>query len=233
MVRTVRDRKGQGLRKPVQEVVVISDSQEYVDDITELSAYVKEEVFTFNIKATTEEGDYVETKAVPNGRALGSKFKGESAKIRKAINADAINIAKTLRKDGKVIIEGNELTTEDIDLVSSCKGTVSGYESNSDGQTVVLVDMNQNEETLIEGSAREVLARVQQLRKRAGLNITDKVGVYYETTDETFLATFAKKTPFMEQSLGSVIKPVAERTDADKVLIEQALDELTLVLVMA
>eukprot|EP01060_Flectonema_neradi_P018537 TRINITY_DN253_c13_g1_i1.p1 TRINITY_DN253_c13_g1~~TRINITY_DN253_c13_g1_i1.p1 ORF type:complete len:1203 (+),score=327.51 TRINITY_DN253_c13_g1_i1:371-3610(+) len=233
MVRTIRDRAGKGLRKPVREVVVISDDQQYVDDITELSDYVKEEVFTFNLKATTEEGDYVETKAVPNNRALGAKYKGESAKIRKAINADALNVAKMLRKDKKVTLAGCELTSEDIDLVSSCKEGVSGYESHASGQTVVLVDMTDDEETLVEGTVREILSRVQQLRKRAGLSITDKVGVYFETTDETFEKAFTKKLDFMQDSLKSKISPLAERTDKDKILVEQVLEELTLVLVMA
>eukprot|EP00754_Rhynchopus_humris_P013889 Rhum_TRINITY_DN14347_c0_g1::Rhum_TRINITY_DN14347_c0_g1_i2::g.79604::m.79604/K01870/IARS, ileS; isoleucyl-tRNA synthetase len=279
-IRTVRDREGLGIRKPVREIIIINADPEFVEDIKSLEDYVKEEVNAFAIKVTSEEGEWVETRAEGNAAVLGKKY-GKSAKdVRAAIATDPLAVAKQILREGKASVGGFDLTEEDVNLVRNfrkgvttelecpyCGATAdkkgerfvsskalaahmakcskkpagaavevpetkSGCAWIADGRTLMLVDVSQDEATICEGTARELMSRVQQLRKRAGLKMMDKVKVFFETEDEVYSNAFSKKLEDIQTALGSQVLPYASKTDADELLVEQALEEPALKLAL-
>eukprot|EP01059_Diplonema_ambulator_P030802 TRINITY_DN542_c0_g1_i1.p2 TRINITY_DN542_c0_g1~~TRINITY_DN542_c0_g1_i1.p2 ORF type:complete len:1177 (+),score=542.87 TRINITY_DN542_c0_g1_i1:424-3954(+) len=234
MVRTIRDRKGLGNRKPLREVIVVHSDAEFISDVEEMAEYVKEETNCFELSCTTKEEQYVIVSAEGDPKALGKKFGKEASAIKTAILEDAVNVATEVMKGGKVTVCGQELTADDIKLVRSFKENVTKHETFTDGETLVMCDVTQDEEVIVSGTAREVIAKVQQLRKRAGLDMTDKVKVFYTTEDEIFAKAFETKLEMIESALQSTVKPLSEKT-TEELIAEQVIEEppLTLVLTRA
>lgn len=187
MVRTIRDRKGIGLRKPVKEIVVIHRDAQFLADVEAMSGYIREEVNTFEVKTTSEEDKWVTTAADPNVPKIGARFKKEGKKFADAVRADPAGVAAKLLADGKVTLHGEDLTETEVNLVRTFRPGVSDYETHTDGKVLVLMSTLRDEAVLVEGAAREFVSRVQTLRKRAKLQMTDKVSVWWECDDEILI----------------------------------------------
>merc|ERR1719481_2480556 len=89
----------------------------------------------------------------------------------------------------KLVIQGHDIVAEDIRIMYSFAGDKSKelsekYEADSAGDILVMLDTTPDEEMLEEGVAREVINRVQKLRKSAGLKVDDKVTMYYTVTPQ-------------------------------------------------
>jgi len=87
---------------------------------------------------------------------------------------------------GSLTVAGYELSGEELLLKKEFKGDTSIYqaESSQDGSLLVVLDTRQDERVLAQATARELVNRVQKLRKRVGLKLTDVVEIYYETAEK-------------------------------------------------
>eukprot|EP01065_Artemidia_motanka_P038218 TRINITY_DN47073_c0_g1_i1.p1 TRINITY_DN47073_c0_g1~~TRINITY_DN47073_c0_g1_i1.p1 ORF type:complete len:1223 (+),score=416.15 TRINITY_DN47073_c0_g1_i1:94-3669(+) len=183
LVRATRDRKGIGMRKPVKEIVVIHREKEYLDDVMCMQSYIKEEVNTFDIKASTNQSDWVTSEAEPCMPGLGRRFKKEQGKFAEEIKKNAKEICRCLLSGERVVVCGEVLTTDEITLKHEFKTGVEGYEANIDGDLMILLCTEQDERVLLEGAEREFCSRVQSLRKHAQLRMEDKIVVRWQCDD--------------------------------------------------
>lgn len=119
------------------------------------------------------------------------KFKKDAAKIRKALPALTADQIHAFLESGKVTVEGHELLAEDLRVNRGLKQdpATANYEPAIDGQVMVLLDSFAYPELAQEGLMREVLNRVQRLRKRAGLVPTDDVKLAYTVLASSSAAT--------------------------------------------
>ena len=87
-------------------------------------------------------------------------------------------------KNGTINVLNHELGQEDLRIMYNFgeKGTSSKYEAHSDNDVLVLLDCTPDQSMLDEGIAREVVNRIQKLRKKAGLQPQDEVTLYYRVT---------------------------------------------------
>eukprot|EP01061_Rhynchopus_euleeides_P011106 TRINITY_DN20685_c0_g1_i6.p2 TRINITY_DN20685_c0_g1~~TRINITY_DN20685_c0_g1_i6.p2 ORF type:complete len:1175 (+),score=597.81 TRINITY_DN20685_c0_g1_i6:43-3567(+) len=233
MVRTVRDRKGLGVQKPVKKVIVINADSQYAADMKELEEFVREEVNCFELECTTEEGDWVLTRAEAEPAKIGKKYGKNRKAVNDAIATDPEGVARSILQTGKASVGGFDLVEEDVKLVRSFRAGVTGYETHTDGRTLVLVNVERDADAEAEASARAFVSRVQKLRKRAGLAMTDKIKVFFETTDPVYSKTLATKLASIAQALGSTVAPIAVMTDFGGILVEQDLEGLRVVLTRA
>jgi len=83
-------------------------------------------------------------------------------------------------------LAGYELSSEELLLKKEFKGDTSIFqaEASQDGTLLVVLDTRQDERVLAQATARELVNRVQKLRKRVGLKLSDVVEIYYETEDK-------------------------------------------------
>jgi len=194
LVRLVRDRKGLGLRKPVKEVVVIHREAGVVEDVKAMRSYIMEEVNTFDVVATTAAGEWVTTTAEPCKPGLGKRFKQEKDKwIKKVESRSQEELVRDLVATGKVTVDGEDLTTDEISLVYTFREDRKSYEYASDDGLLVLMSTEQNQAVILEGAAREFASRVQALRKHAQLRMEDKVTVLWSSDNETLIAALEQK----------------------------------------
>lgn len=149
--------------------------EEYCDIIKE-ELNVKDVAFTDDVEAFTT------YTFKPQLRTLGKKY----GKLVPAIGAylkevDGTEFMAALRKDGKVsfTLDGEqvELETDDVLVDTAQKG---GFVSSGDNEVTVVLDTNLTPALVEEGFVREIVSKVQTMRKEADFNVTDRIRVYHD-----------------------------------------------------
>ena len=183
MVLALRIKVNIKVRQPLQAIMIpaIDDAQkqhiEAVKDLVMNEVNVKELRFV--------EGSGVLVKKVKcNFRTMGKKFgklmKGIAA-VMSALEQDQIEL---LEKQGwlNVDVEGQSVTVEsaDVDIISE---DIPGWLVSNEGNLTVALEVELNDDLRNEGMARELINRVQNMRKEAGFEITDRICVYVSHND--------------------------------------------------
>jgi isoleucyl-tRNA synthetase len=183
--RTARERSNIGLKTPLLTLVVLADEQ-ILDDVKSLESYVREELNVQNIVLTTDEDKYnVRLQANVDWPTLGKKLKKDAQKIRKALPSLTNEDLRKFLQEKTITIEGIQLGETDLTVtrgVADVKDTAPGaakWESSSDSEVIVLLDSTLHPELMDQGLVRELINRVQRLRKKAGLTPTDDVIMEY------------------------------------------------------
>ncbi|XP_012540507.2 isoleucine--tRNA ligase, cytoplasmic isoform X2 [Monomorium pharaonis] len=189
--RIVRDRKVIPTKYPLPEIVVIHQDAEVLKDISSLKSYVLEEL---NVKKLTVTGDKekygVTLRAEPDHKTLGARLKGEFKQIIQAIKELSDEQLQKFVVTKEIFVQGHKLEEQDLRLMFSFTGPAAEqlsqqYEAHGEGNLLILLDITADEAMHNEGIAREVINRVQKLRKKARLVPSDEAIAYYEIKDKS------------------------------------------------
>jgi isoleucyl-tRNA synthetase len=182
LVRVLRDRIGIPVKMPVRQVIVVHPDKGFLEDVAKMAHYIAHEVNCFEV-TFSEEGEYVITKLDANMAVLGKRLKKEATSIRQALTTmGPQEVQEFIKNEGGVVL-GHPLTMEDVKVLRTFREGIENFESNTDRDVVVLVDKRSDEALMNSWHAREFVNRVQQLRKKAKLAITDRVDVYFSCED--------------------------------------------------
>ncbi len=167
------------VRQPIAAVHIDGSLKELIGDLTGL---IKEEL---NVKEVVYESDlssFMDFAVKPDfkicGKELGSKVKTLDAYLK---NTDAAVFIKALRAAGnaEVILDGEKVTlTEDmLDIRISAR---AGFDVQTQDNLFIIINTELTPELIAEGYARELISKVQQLRKTAGYEVADRIALTVE-----------------------------------------------------
>jgi len=195
LVRLGRDRRNISLKMPLKQLLVISTNENVLNSVRKLEAYIKSEVNILDIEVSREEKKWCTVSAEPNNKLIGQRFGKEAKEIKAALKGLSEEQLLTLLKDQAISLKGHELNTEEILVVRSFKGDSSVYEAcaSSEGDVIVALDIRKDRNILQQRIAREILNRIQKLRKKAGLNMSDNVEAFFSESGENGIITEAIK----------------------------------------
>ncbi|MFI3208124.1 MAG: isoleucine--tRNA ligase [Eubacteriales bacterium] len=147
---------------------------------------VAEELNVKTVKFTEDVRDFTSYSFKPQMRTVGPKYGKLLGGIKNALlELDGNATMDTLNAEGKITLEVNgesvELLTEDL-LIDTAQ--MEGYISENDNGITVVLDTNLSESLLEEGLVRELISKIQTMRKEADFQVTDKITVTYEGTDK-------------------------------------------------
>jgi isoleucyl-tRNA synthetase len=220
LVRVLRDQMVIPMKRPVRQVVIVHPDQEYLDDVSKVVDYIKDEVNTFEVILSSD-GEYVETKLDANFEVLGKKYRKEMPAIRKGIQAmSPADVAKFL-SEGKAVVADKELTLEDVKVLRQVKEGVSDFQSNTDNDVVVLVDKREDQELIDSWRAREFVNRVQQLRKKAKLQVSDQVDVYFEAEEADLTMSILNCKEQVSQTLSGLWTTLDQKPSDAELIAEE------------
>ena len=145
------------------------------------------------------DGDLVDISVKANFKSLGAKFGGAVQEISKAIaSTDATALVKTLRSTGNTKVGTWEIALEDLVITEVPK---SGWSvSSHDGESVAL-DLELTPALIAAGSVREVIRFIQERRKSDGLDISDRINLTWNATDEIAAAIESDKQHIADEVL--------------------------------
>ena len=185
LVLGLRKKERLRVRQPLQKIMVPALSADFAKNIQHISELILSEV---NVKELEllEEGNGMLLKSIkPNFKTIGPKY-GKQMKAIAAIVAgftqeDIASIESTNAWKG--VIEGTEINLDggDFDIIAQ---DIPGWLVSSENGITVALDITLTEELRQEGIARELINRVQNLRKDSGLEVTDKINLFVECSSE-------------------------------------------------
>lgn len=159
----------------------------------DLQQEFKAEVNVQDVQSLADQGDdLVEVSVKPNFRALGKRFGKGTQAVATALTAlPAAQVVAQLRSSGEVavVVNGSSETLGPEDVVVTERPVAGWSVASTDGATVAL-DLSLTEELLALGHVREIVRTVQEARKLAGLEITDRIDLRFQGGDDA-AAVFA------------------------------------------
>ncbi len=170
------------VRQPISEVLIDGKNKELIGDLDSL---VKEELNVKNITYITDLSKYMNFEVKPNFKVVGKIF---GPRIKKY----AEELTKLTETDIKFIQNGEPFTiniddelydiTEDmIDVRVSAK---EGYDVAKENNNFIILNTTLTDELIYEGIARELISKVQNLRKQKDFDVADRINLYYEASDK-------------------------------------------------
>ncbi|EDU42320.1 IleS Isoleucyl-tRNA synthetase [Pyrenophora tritici-repentis] len=206
--RICRDRANKGLKIPLKTLVVIHPEQQYLDDVKSLENYICEELNIRDLVLSSDEEKYkVQYSATADFSVLGKKLKKDAIKVKKALPGLTSQQIKDYLKAGEMTVDSITLEAEDLMVKRSLAKDDANkdQEFNTDNDVLIILDVASYPELEQEGLAREVIRRVQDLRKKAGLVPTDDVGMEYRVLSDPdgldLEKAFENQGPLFEKAL--------------------------------
>lgn len=229
--RNIRESKAISLKTPLKELVILHSDPSYLKDVESLKTYIIDELNVRNLVITSDESAYgVEYTAVADWPVLGKKLKKDAKTVKAALPNVSSQEVQEFVKLGKITVAGIDLVSEDLQVQRGLPaGKSQDKEVRSERDVLIILDVQIYPELQSEGYARELVNRIQRLRKLSGLNTTDDVRVQYEVVKDTidFERVIADNRALLEKSTK---RPLAHFTDeADKVIAneEQSINDTT------
>ncbi|MCI8713726.1 MAG: isoleucine--tRNA ligase [Ruminococcus sp.] len=168
-------------RQPIGQMFVKAEFElpEYYEEI------ITDELNVKNVKFTGDVRKFTSYNFKPQLKTVGPKYGKLLGGIKNALNSidgneamDELNASGSLKLD----INGQEVVLFKEDLLIET-AQAEGYVSENDGNVTVVLDTNLSEELLEEGFVREIVSKVQTMRKEAGFEVMDKIFVTYEGSE--------------------------------------------------
>ncbi len=182
LILSLRKKVNIKVRQPLQKVLIPAMDIEMADNIKLVEEIIKAETNIKEIDILAHDNDFIRKKAKANfktlGKKLGGKMKWAAAEIEKF---DDSMIDKVLKGDyilnAEAVANGEEPVTigvEDLEIITD---EIPGYEIAGKGFITVALDVTISPALKAEGNARELVNRIQTLRKETGLELTDRISV--------------------------------------------------------
>ena len=211
LTRQSRDRVTIGLKQPLKTLVIIHKDQQYLDDIKSLEGYITEELNVRDLVLSSDEDKYnVQYSVSADWPVLGKKLKKDVQKVKKALPDLSSKECKAYLADGKIHVAGIELIEGDLVVKRSLgeagsDGAPKNQEPNSDNDVLTILDTAIYPELAQEALAREIVRRVNDVRKKAGLKPTDDVKMEYRVKEDPentgIEKAFEEQASFIEKAL--------------------------------
>ena len=175
-------------RQPLAKVFVCAEGATKLS--ADLADIAKEELNVKELEYLSQATDFIKYNLKPQLKTLGPKYGKNLGLIKKFFaECDATEVVSTVKKGEvyKVNYEGVdfEFTADDLLISSESK---EGFVAESDFGITVVLDTNVTPELKLEGDVREIISKIQTMRKDAGFEVTDKIKVYFETSGEALNA---------------------------------------------
>tara|TARA_B100000809_G_scaffold4361_1_gene4624 strand:- start:43874 stop:47281 length:3408 start_codon:yes stop_codon:yes gene_type:complete len=181
MVLSLRKKEMIKVRQPLQRVMIPVLDERDREDILAIQHLIISEVNVKEIELIDDASGILVKNIKPNFKVLGPKYGKEIRFVGAAVQTFTQDDIATLEKDGKMSLEINgksvDLTLEEVEISSQ---DIEGWLVANQGGLTVALDVTINEQLRKEGVARELINRIQNIRKDSGFEVTDKIHLIIE-----------------------------------------------------
>ncbi|CAM3917055.1 isoleucine--tRNA ligase [Flavobacterium jumunjinense] len=211
LVLSLRAKEKIKVRQPLQKVMIpVLDERQRLE-IEAVSDLIKAEVNVKEVELLDDASGVLVKQIKPNFKALGPRFGKDMGLISKEIQEFNQEQIAIIEKHGEIVLEISgkivNLTTEDVEISSQ---DIPGWlVANADGVTVAL-DITISDELRNEGVARELVNRIQNIRKDSGFEVTDKIKVQIQKNDIIELAVKENEVYIKSETLTNELVFVEE-----------------------
>lgn len=216
LVLSLRKKEMIKVRQPLQKIMIPVLDENQRKEIEAVSDLIKAEVNVKEIVLLDDASGVLVKQIKPNFKTLGPRFGKEMGLIAKEIGSFSQEQISELEKNGgiSIAISGKSinLTSGDVEITSQ---DIEGWLVANSGNITVALDITITKELQKEGIARELVNRIQNLRKDSGFEVTDKIKV------------FVQRDGILEEAVKSNEEYIKTETLTEELIIKDTIDDGT------
>ena len=226
MVLALRRKVNIKVRQPLSKLVIPVISEEVRSQLEKVESLILAEVNVKQAEFITDTTGIITKKIKPNFRTLGKKYGSNMKSIAAALAQLDQKTISAIQAAGTYTLQiaGIDVTLECEDYEISSED-MPGWLVSSEGSLTIALDINVTPELLAEGIARELVNRIQNIRKDSGFELTDRIEVVIYASGEDFASIEASLAQYKDYlasqtlALGVALSPLCE-AGADGVEVE-------------
>ena len=184
LVLSLRAKEKIKVRQPLQKIMIPVNSPAQREEILAISDLIKHEVNVKQVELLEDASDILVKQIKPNFKSLGPRFGKDMKLIANTIQGLQANDIKQIEEKGGLDIEINgksiRLQLDDVEITSQ---DIEGWLVANQGAITVALDVTISEPLRAEGIARELVNRIQNLRKDSGFEVTDRIAVFLKADE--------------------------------------------------
>jgi len=208
LVRTMREKASIKVRQPLKRILLAVSDAAAGEEYRLVSEIIMEEVNVHKIEYIEDEGSVISKKVKPNFKTLGPRFGKEMKALAEAIRIMSHKQIAVLEKEGQLALELDgrvfDLVREDVEIMHE---DIEGWLVASDEANGIMValDTEMTEELEMQGLARELVSRIQALRKESGLEITDRISLSLQGSEKLLDAVKFNEASIKSETLATTL----------------------------
>ncbi len=215
MILALRKKANKKVRQPLQKAVIPVSSENVLRQLQHVADLIKTEVNIKELQVVTDENSTIKLvkRIKPNFKTLGKKYGKQMKEIAAAVAGFAQEEIATIETQGSILLAlaSGEVCIEIADVEIATED-MPGWLVANEGNLTIALDIEVSEALRQEGVARELVNRIQNIRKTSGYEITDKISVNIEAREEITEAVENHKDYIASQVLATSLC-VVEKID--------------------
>jgi len=198
LVLSLRAKEKIKVRQPLQKIMVPISNETQKNEILAVANLIKSEVNVKEVEVLEDASDILVKQIKPNFKVLGPRFGKDMKAVAQAVNNFKAEDIKNIEQNGNLDVEINEkiitLEKSDVEITSQ---DIEGWLVASSGTLTVALDVTLTDDLKKEGIARELVNRIQNLRKDSGFELTDRIAVQFKK-DEKIINAINKNLEYIK-----------------------------------
>ena len=221
MILSIRKKENIRVRQPLNKIQIPVLDDAFKKKIEAVKDLILSEVNVKAIEFVDESKTQIVKNLKLNFKTLGKKCGKDMKAVQAFANENAQAIISSIEKTNKYDLTVNGTTytleNEDVEIIPV---DIPGWKVANAGQLTVALDVTITPQLKEEGIARELVNRIQNLRKDKGLEVTDKITLIIKSSNEIDASVSNNKSYICSETLASSLEIVNELSDKDAVLVE-------------
>jgi isoleucyl-tRNA synthetase len=205
LVRAMRMKSNLKVRQPLKRIILPIADEHDLGEMKKTEEIILEEINVKSIEYVADDSGIVTKKAKANFKAIGPKFGKSVQQVAERIKQLNTEEIAELERGGTLTFQVNgsgvTILREDVEIT---REDIAGWLVETDDGLTVALDTSLNEELVAEGVAREFVNRIQNLRKDAGFDVTDRITIRVRASEDMTrvllsLASYIRKETLAEE----------------------------------
>jgi len=232
MILALRRKADKKVRQPLSKAVVPAPDETTYKQILYIADLIKAEVNVKELEVISPDADMenMVKKIKPNFKTLGKKYGKQMKEIAQAMNSFGNHEIGEIERNGKYMLTlptGDvELTPEDVEIITE---DMPGWLVSNEGKLTVALDITVTDALLREGIARELVNRIQNIRKSNGFEIVDKIMIEIEQRDEITEAVKEFSNYIASQTLANSVILVDNLANATELEFDEFMVKISVI----
>ncbi|MFZ0456701.1 MAG: isoleucine--tRNA ligase [Ignavibacteriaceae bacterium] len=184
LTRAMRAKANLKVRQPLKKIMVVV-KKEKQDALSRMKDVILDEVNIKELIVVDNDSEIVSKSAKPNFKSIGPKFGKKVNQVANTIKSFSSKDINELESGKAVVFNINDeeikISKEDVEIIGS---EITGWVVESEEDVTVAIDTELTKELIAEGLAREFVNRIQNMRKDAGFDVTDRIEIKYTGSKE-------------------------------------------------
>jgi isoleucyl-tRNA synthetase len=220
LVLSLRKKVGINVRQPLSKILLPILDKHFKHQVDQVKELILSETNIKDIEYITDASGFIKKKVKPNFKALGAKVGKDMKSVAEAINNFDQDAITKLETEGSIVLQatGHTILATDVEIIAE---DVPGWQVANLGKLTVALDVTLTDELKQEGISRELINRIQNLRKGNGFEVTDRINV--RITDHQLISDAVKNnlTYICAEILADSIVLDSQLQEGEKTVIDE------------